>query len=60
MQAKESKVSKGSKVCKNLIFGTWSMDRVVEAVEPEVSKAEALDPEWFDEEFESRCLKSNH
>ena len=41
-------------------FGTWSMDKVVEAVEPEVSKAEALDPEWFDEEFESRCLKSNH
>ena len=41
-------------------FRTWSMDKVVEAVEPEVSKAEALDPEWFDEEFESRCLKSNH
>ena len=33
------------------------MEREVEAVEPEFSKAEARDPEWFDEELESRCLK---
>ena len=37
-----------------------SMEREVEAVEPDVSKAEARDPEWADDEFESRCLVLNH
>ena len=33
------------------------MEREVDAVEPDVSKAEALDPEWADDELESRCLE---
>ena len=37
------------------LFGTCSTDKVVEAVEPEVSKTDALE-EWCDDELESRCL----
>ena len=37
------------------LFGTCSTDKVVEAVEPEVSKTDALE-EWCEDELESRCL----
>ena len=37
------------------LFCTCSTDKVVEAVEPEVSKTDALE-EWCEDELESRCL----
>ena len=43
------------KILRVELFETCSTDKVVEAVEPEVSKTDALE-EWCEDELESRCL----